>query len=35
MKLSYVKLPNAILEINLTAGELVVLFYLLSIYTGK
>ena len=35
MKLSYVKLPNAILEINLTAGELAVLFYLLSIYTGK
>ena len=35
MKLSYVKLPNAILEINLTAGELAVLFYLLSIYTSK
>ena len=35
MTLSYVKLPNAILEINLTAGELAVLFYLLSIYTGK
>lgn len=35
MKLSYIKLPNEILEINLTANELAVLFYLSSIYSGK
>ncbi|MBD5082514.1 MAG: hypothetical protein HDT44_12230 [Ruminococcaceae bacterium] len=32
MKLSYIKLPNEILEMNLTANELAVLFYLSSIY---
>lgn len=35
MKLSYIKLPNGILEIDLTANELAVLFYLSSIYIGK
>lgn len=34
MKLSYVKLPNEILEMNLTAKELAVLFYLSSIYAS-
>ncbi len=32
MKLSYIKLPNEILDMNLTANELAVLFYLSSIY---
>ena len=34
MKLSYIKLPNEILEMNLTAKELAVLFYLSSIYAS-
>jgi len=34
MKLSYIKLPNEILNINLTANELAVLFYLSSIYAS-
>lgn len=34
MKLSYIKLPNKILEMNLTAKELAVLFYLSSIYAS-
>lgn len=34
MKLSYIKLPNEILEMNLTANELAVLFYLSSIYAS-
>lgn len=34
MKLSYVKLPNEILEMNLTAKELAVLFFLSSIYAS-
>lgn len=34
MKLSYIKLPNEILNINLTANELAVLFYLTSIYVS-
>ncbi len=32
MKLSYIKLPNEILEMNMTAKELAVIFYLSSIY---
>lgn len=35
MKLSYIKLPNEILEMNLTAKELAVLFYLSSIYPSR
>ncbi len=34
MKMSYIKLPNVILDMNLTAKELAVLFYLLSIYVN-
>lgn len=34
MKLSYIKLPNEILEMNLTAKELAVIFYLSSIYAS-
>lgn len=34
MKLSYIKLPNEILEMNLTAKELAVLFYISSIYAS-
>lgn len=34
MKLSYIKLPNEILEMNMTAKELAVLFYLSSIYAS-
>lgn len=34
MKLSYIKLPNEILEMNLTAKEMAVLFYLSSIYAS-
>ncbi|MCM1060917.1 MAG: hypothetical protein NC452_11585, partial [Eubacterium sp.] len=34
MKLSYIKLPNEILNMKLTANELAVLFYLSSIYAG-
>lgn len=34
MKISYIKLPNEILNINLTANELAVLFYLSSIYAS-
>ncbi len=34
MKLSYIKLPNEILDIDLTANELAVLFYLSSIYAS-
>ncbi len=35
MKLSYIKIPNEILDIDLTANELAVLFYLSSIYVSK
>lgn len=34
MKLSYIKLPNEILEMKLTAKELAVIFYLSSIYAS-
>ena len=34
MKLSYIKLPNEILDMNLTAKELAVIFYLSSIYVS-
>lgn len=34
MKLSYIKLPNEILDMDLTAKELAVLFYLSSIYVS-
>ncbi len=35
MKLSYIKLPNKILDMSLTANELAVLFYLSSIYASE
>ena len=34
MKLSYIKLPNEILDMNMTAKELAVIFYLSSIYAS-
>src|SRR5574344_920569 len=34
MKISYITLPNALVDMQLTANELAVFFYLSSIYAG-